>query len=75
MSHRAETVYVLTLRAEGPATDVVQRLRRALKFLLRACRLRCLSIEKRHDAWTTVGAAAGRVVERRGRTGHDKPYH
>jgi hypothetical protein len=38
-----QPVFVLTLRAEGPATDAVHRLRRMLKYALRVCRLRCVS--------------------------------
>ena len=41
-------VYVLTLLAEGPATDVIHRLRRGLKFLLRVCRLRAISAVEIH---------------------------
>jgi hypothetical protein len=41
-------VYVLTLLAEGPATDVIHRLRRGLKFLLRVCRLRAISAVELH---------------------------
>jgi hypothetical protein len=40
-----QTIYVLTLRAEGPTTDAIHRLRRALKYLLRVCRLRAVSID------------------------------
>jgi hypothetical protein len=42
-------VYVLTLRAEEPATDVIHRLRRGLKFLLRACRLRAVDVREIPD--------------------------
>jgi hypothetical protein len=39
-------VFVLTLRGEGP--DVIHRLRRGLKYLLRACGLRAISVVELH---------------------------
>jgi hypothetical protein len=46
--------YVLTIRPDGAATEAetIRRLRAALKVLLRAFRLRCVSIE-------AVAGAAG----------------
>jgi hypothetical protein len=58
MTRRARSsqpTYVLILRVESPATDVVHRLRRALKFMLRVCRLRCISIEERTNTVRTSG--------------------
>jgi hypothetical protein len=41
--------FVLTLRAEEPATDAVHRLRRGLKYLLRVCRLRAVDVREGLD--------------------------
>jgi hypothetical protein len=52
MTRRArpeQPVFVLTLRAEEPATDVVHRLRRGLKFLWRACHLRAVDVREIPD--------------------------
>jgi hypothetical protein len=43
-----QPVFVLTLRAEEPATDAIHRLPRGLKFLLRVCRLRAISAVELH---------------------------
>jgi hypothetical protein len=40
---------VLTLLAEEPSADAIHRLRRGLKYLLRVCRLRCISAHEVHD--------------------------
>jgi hypothetical protein len=37
---------VLTLRPAGAGVDPVHALRRGLKYLLRACQLRCINIER-----------------------------
>jgi hypothetical protein len=43
-------VFQLTLRAEPHVVDATRALRRALKFCLRACGLRCVdAVEVRHD--------------------------
>jgi hypothetical protein len=41
-------IYVIRLCPER-GVDAIKSLRRALKFLLRQCQLRCLSIEEEKD--------------------------
>jgi hypothetical protein len=43
---RAVKIFQITLRVEEPATDAIHRLRRGLKFLLRACRLRAVDVRE-----------------------------
>lgn len=39
------STYTLTLKATGSGPPCITRIRRALKFLLRACGLRCIAIQ------------------------------
>ena len=53
-------IFQLTLRAEEPATDAIHPLRRGLKFLLRVCHLRAISIVELHPDPPDDSAGTGR---------------
>jgi hypothetical protein len=58
MTERPE--FLLRLRAEPSGVPVALRLRRALKYLLRGCELKCVSVEQVKQE----GGQAGKVPTR-----------
>jgi hypothetical protein len=62
-------IYLLRLRPEKKVSSPIRALRRGLKFLLRSCSLRALSIDEIPDSVTREAQRASRSSTARGARG------